>query len=268
MNHSFRLLLLCSASLHGALLVFFAGTGETSAVSANHGDVAEIRFVQPTEARGAAAEEEMNPAPDEPVLADPKCSLEPVAAAQPFVQASASHEAPPAEFDFEHFEANAPQILTVPALEGRVALCERQASFIPGDFLDAPLVVSDAAGTVASPRATVQKAGHAYTPQQQGQSRHSDAVDREPLALSGNPKPVYPPRARDRGYEGLVVLRAQITHEGFVGTLSVQTSTGYALLDQAALHAIKKWRFQPAEKSGRRVPCVVEVPFRFRLEDR
>jgi protein TonB len=82
-----------------------------------------------------------------------------------------------------------------------------------------------------------------------------------------NPKPVYPPEARRRKQQGLVILNVFITNEGRPQRVEVAQSSGYALLDEAALTAIKQWRFTPARIGNITVSSQVEVPIRFRLLD-
>jgi protein TonB len=82
-----------------------------------------------------------------------------------------------------------------------------------------------------------------------------------------NPKPVYPPEARRRKQQGLVVLNVFITGEGRPHRVEVAQSSGYALLDEAALTAIKQWQFTPARVGDMAVSSQVEVPVRFRLLD-
>lgn len=73
-----------------------------------------------------------------------------------------------------------------------------------------------------------------------------------------NPSPEYPEGARRRGIEGLVLVRIDVDAAGAATACSVVTSSGNVLLDDAALRAARRWRFQ----SG---PGVVEQPFRFEL---
>ncbi|OPY89826.1 MAG: Gram-negative bacterial tonB protein [Syntrophus sp. PtaU1.Bin208] len=82
-----------------------------------------------------------------------------------------------------------------------------------------------------------------------------------------NPPPVYPQAARRNGYEGLVLISVEILENGAPGQLLVKKSSGYAILDQAALSAVRKWRFVPAEKNALRIRSWGDVPIRFVLQD-
>ncbi|HDQ04311.1 MAG TPA: energy transducer TonB, partial [Deltaproteobacteria bacterium] len=81
-----------------------------------------------------------------------------------------------------------------------------------------------------------------------------------------NMPPVYPEIARVRGYEGIVLVSAEILTTGRVENAKIRKSSGYSILDQSALNAVKAWRFEPAKKSGRPFTMWVEVPIKFVLK--
>ena len=82
-----------------------------------------------------------------------------------------------------------------------------------------------------------------------------------------NPPPVYPRRARERRQEGTVVLEVEVLPTGRCGTINVLSSSGYALLDQTALNAVRHWVFRPARRWNQMVSFWVEIPITFRLVD-
>lgn len=81
-----------------------------------------------------------------------------------------------------------------------------------------------------------------------------------------NPAPEYPPTARRRGEQGRVLLRVTVSETGEAAVVSVSQSSGYALLDQSALQAVKNWQFVPARFNNHAVVAEVTVPVRFTLE--
>jgi len=85
-------------------------------------------------------------------------------------------------------------------------------------------------------------------------------------AYLNNPAPNYPSISRRLGEEGLVLLNVQVTADGAAGSVELQTGSGSSRLDQAALEAVKKWRFTPAKRGDRAVSASVVVPVRFSLE--
>jgi protein TonB len=86
----------------------------------------------------------------------------------------------------------------------------------------------------------------------------------EAVALT-RPSPEYPPQAVDLGYEGRVVLLAEVRPDGSVGEITVQASSGHRILDEAARRALQRWIFAPARANGRPVRSTARVPFRFDL---
>ncbi len=82
-----------------------------------------------------------------------------------------------------------------------------------------------------------------------------------------NPPPAYPFAARRRGIEGNVLVRAEISSEGKCLRVELKKSSGADLLDQAALDAVKSWRFVPARRGSQAVIAWVDVPLAFKLEN-
>ena len=89
---------------------------------------------------------------------------------------------------------------------------------------------------------------------------------RSDAAYLQNPQPRYPMSARRRGEQGTVVLKVLVTAEGLAGSVSVQASSGYSALDQAALEAVKSWKFVPARQGSQAVEGWHLVPIVFKLE--
>jgi protein TonB len=79
--------------------------------------------------------------------------------------------------------------------------------------------------------------------------------------------PVYPEIARMRGEQGRTVLRVSVGADGLPHDISVAVSSGYPVLDSAALSAVRDWRFVPATRGNTPVPAIAEVPVRFSLEN-
>lgn len=81
-----------------------------------------------------------------------------------------------------------------------------------------------------------------------------------------NPAPRYPLQARIQGWQGTVFVRALVVPSGRVASLQVRQSSGYPLLDGAALDALREWRFLPARKEGQELAQWVEIPITFKLD--
>ena len=81
-----------------------------------------------------------------------------------------------------------------------------------------------------------------------------------------NPKPKYPRTARKRGYEGEVKLKVFVLENGKVGKIEITSPSGYEILDQSALEAVKNWVFVPGKENGREISSWVTVPITFQLK--
>lgn len=83
---------------------------------------------------------------------------------------------------------------------------------------------------------------------------------------ASNPPPQYPPEAKRLKQQGEVILRVKVGSDGRVQDVSIRRSSGFPSLDQAALTAVRRWRFEPARASGVAIASEVEVPVRFQLK--
>lgn len=83
--------------------------------------------------------------------------------------------------------------------------------------------------------------------------------------ISKNYAPEYPELAKELRQEGTVVLAAEVLTEGSVGAVKVIHSSGYKLLDDAAVDALKTWQYYPAQEKGQAVISWLEQPIRFQL---
>jgi len=75
--------------------------------------------------------------------------------------------------------------------------------------------------------------------------------------------PVYPLLARAARVEGIVILEAVIAEDGSVRDVRVLRSQ--ALLDEAAVEAVRQWRFTPTLLNGQPVPVVMTITVAFKL---
>lgn len=75
-----------------------------------------------------------------------------------------------------------------------------------------------------------------------------------------NKPPRYPTLARIKGWEGEVILVANINNKGEVSNVSIFSSSGFYILDEAAKKAITRWHFRNIPKSIK-----VKIPVKFIL---
>ncbi|HXO42515.1 MAG TPA: energy transducer TonB, partial [Thermoanaerobaculia bacterium] len=86
------------------------------------------------------------------------------------------------------------------------------------------------------------------------------------LIESSGVQPVYPEDALRAGLEGLVVLEAIVDERGRVGhDIKVVRSLGHGC-DEAAVAAVRQWRFRPATRNGKPIKVRRIFPILFRLQ--
>jgi TonB family protein len=76
-------------------------------------------------------------------------------------------------------------------------------------------------------------------------------------------RPIYPPLARQAGVQGTVRLQAIIAKDGSVAQLEV--ISGHSLLVQAALDAVRQWRYMPTLLEGQPVEVITLIDVIFSL---
>jgi protein TonB len=76
-------------------------------------------------------------------------------------------------------------------------------------------------------------------------------------------RPNYPQVAQSARVQGMVIIEATIDREGRVADARMLRSI--PLLDQAALDAVRQWRYEPTLLNGVAVPVIMTVTVNFTL---
>jgi len=79
-----------------------------------------------------------------------------------------------------------------------------------------------------------------------------------------DPEPEYSEEARKVHFQGVVVLSIVVDQAGHARDIRVARSVGLGL-DERAIEAVKKWKFEPGVKDGHPVAVGVNVEVNFRL---
>ncbi len=117
--------------------------------------------------------------------------------------------------------------------------------------------VSAAPRPVEAPPAPNPPAAAAAAP-----PRLVDAGNLGTQMVSGRP-PRYPVESRRKHEQGTVVLSITLGLDGRVANIAVSRSSGFARLDDAAMDAVRRWRWSPTLRDGQPVMVrgAVEIPF-------
>lgn len=126
---------------------------------------------------------------------------------------------------------------------------------LPGPaVLPGPETNGDVIGNIAPPSAP------APPPAQTPVRLHSGI---RPPQRTTNVTPAYPAAARAAHVEGVVIIDATIDAQGNVVQANVLRSI--PLLDEAALKAVRQWKFSPTLLNGAPVPIVMTITVNFTL---
>jgi protein TonB len=79
------------------------------------------------------------------------------------------------------------------------------------------------------------------------------------------PQPAYPALSKRMGEQGKVVLRILVNAKGLPDQVLIQTSSGFARLDEAGRQAALRALFKPYMENGHPVAVFVIVPLNFTL---
>jgi protein TonB len=80
-----------------------------------------------------------------------------------------------------------------------------------------------------------------------------------------NISPPYPLLARKRGYQGTVLLEVLVSTDGKAASIQLRKSSGYSMLDKAAIKGVREWLFYPAKRGDEVFEMWVTIPIRFTL---
>lgn len=91
-----------------------------------------------------------------------------------------------------------------------------------------------------------------------------DSVDVPPKPAQRTPMQ-YPPEARQKGVTGFVTVNLLINAQGQVEKVKVLESQPGGVFEDAAVKAVRGWRFQPAKYEGEAVKVWAKQKIRFNL---
>lgn len=145
--------------------------------------------------------------------------------------------------------------------------------FALGDFrsdltldFDADPTAGGALPGVATATAPAAPAAPAPPPAPAAAVDDSEPLDRHPAILTQS-RPVYPYRARSRRVEGYVDLQFTVTPHGSVDTVAVVAGQPQGVFEEAAVAAVRTWRFSPGIRDGQPVPVRMQIRIRFDLTE-
>ncbi len=157
----------------------------------------------------------------------------------------------------------APPVAVPKAMEKTVVAEAADSRPVRREEAQTSIAVEPARSQASAGRVTA--AGEAARGQRQAGAASQEGYSEASPRYRENRPPVYPSAARQRGWEGDVLIAAEVRNDGRIGAVRVKRSSGFASLDDSALEAVRAWRFEPAKRMGSPVDAWVEIPIRFKL---
>lgn len=152
------------------------------------------------------------------------------------------------------------EMIFTPQVEGCVTSDESQLSKHAVVCHEGPAILNRPISTNTQPtRTTSKKAQSVSQSKKSSQTYMPTSSDTNDIIPLFNPAPIYPKEARRKGIEGTIMIRASVSHLGTVLGATTLPPHINPILEEAALAAIRRWRFKPGAR-------IVEVPIEFKLE--
>src|SRR5579884_2300253 len=123
-----------------------------------------------------------------------------------------------------------------------------------------PLIAALASVCVAQTAPPTTNYSNSCTPGQYSKEKPCATAPRSIYTVD----PQYPESARRDGIQGTVVLQVKVSKEGRASDIKVVQSVGHGL-DEAAINAVARWKYQPATLNGEPVEVLTKVEVNFRL---
>lgn len=128
-----------------------------------------------------------------------------------------------------------------------------------------PSFVPDAVGSGNEPTKTKARTTSTKGGGSRSRSGMGGGQAYTPARYTFCPPPAFPAEARKSRLSGTVLLLVQVDERGRPSSVTLRRTSGHAILDTAALRAVRAWRFEPARRDGQPIGANLEIPVRFAL---
>jgi len=186
-------------------------------------------------------------------LAPPAASPEPVANPEPVAAQAKPQPLRTPKPAVKPSAKPLPQPVAKPIATAVKPVPAQPASAQPTPASTPPATIATAAAPSSTPAASTAPGGAPVT---------QPRIDHQ---YRRNTQPTYPRLSRRRGEEGTVLLQLMVRKDGSVAQVRIKQSSGYPRLDQAALEAVRGWKYNPATRDGKAIDYPYLQPVTFSL---
>ena len=165
-------------------------------------------------------------------------------------------------------EANHPSTQIARQALGSRMLEEARGAISKQDYAGARRWMSEARDVGVDEAGTAALERDIVAAQNAGARRPQDDIVNasSALLLTNSVKPNYPQAALERGTEGWVDLIFTVRTDGRVTDVSVSAAEPAGIFEQAAMAAVRRWRYEPVKRDGRAVEQRARLRLRFTIE--
>ena len=96
--------------------------------------------------------------------------------------------------------------------------------------------------------------------------RSAEVVNAGNLVLAHYAPPTFPVTARERGVSGWVDVQFVVKSDGLVSDVIITGAEPVGIFEQAAVDAVKKWRYNPAQRDGHAIDQRARLRMKFALD--
>jgi periplasmic protein TonB len=96
--------------------------------------------------------------------------------------------------------------------------------------------------------------------------RAAEVVNAGNLVLARYTPPTFPVTARERGVSGWVDVQFVVKSDGLVSDVIITGAEPVGIFEQAAVDAVKKWRYNPAQRDGHAIDQRARLRMKFALD--
>lgn len=155
-------------------------------------------------------------------------------------------------------------VLARQALASRT-LDEARAAVRRQDFIGARRWLAEAK-EAGSEDASIAAIDQEMTTTQDNTKRAAEVVAAGSLELARYVPPTFPESARSRGMSGWVDVQFVVTTDGLVSDVTITGAEPVGIFEQAAVDAVKKWRYKPVQRDGHAVDQRARLRMKFALD--
>ncbi len=155
-------------------------------------------------------------------------------------------------------------VLARQALANRT-LDEAKAAVRRQDFIGARRWLAEA-HDAGSDEASISAVEHDMTAAVDNNRRAAEVVNAGTLVLAHYAPPTFPVGALDRRLSGWVDLQFVVKSDGLVSDVIIMGAEPVGVFEQAAVDAVRKWRYKPAQRDGHAIDQRARLRMKFALD--